>query len=132
MSTIEIELPYPPSVNHYWKHTKQGQHYISAEGKTYQNKVFVACLHILPLKPPLAVSVEVYVPDKRRRDLDNLWKVILDSLAHAKIIEDDCWQIVPKQSIEVKGIEKGGRIVVKLREVRDGGKDVRTEEARMD
>lgn len=26
---LEIALPYPPSVNHYWRHTRNGRHYIS-------------------------------------------------------------------------------------------------------
>jgi Holliday junction resolvase RusA-like endonuclease len=35
------------------------------------------------------VVVEVYVPDRRKRDLDNLHKGILDSLTHAGVWGDD-------------------------------------------
>ncbi|MCK3654244.1 hypothetical protein A4G19_13080 [Pasteurellaceae bacterium Macca] len=116
---VEIELPYPPSVNHYWKHTKQGRHYISPKGKAYQSQVFVACLGHLPFQKPVAISVDVYLPDNRKRDLDNLWKVLLDSLVNAQIVADDCWQYLPKLSIEAKGIEKGGRIVVRMEECKN-------------
>lgn len=112
---LTLELPYPPSVNHYWRHAR-GRHYITEQGRLYQSKVFVACLGYLPFKKPVSVSVSVWLPDNRKRDLDNLWKVLLDSLVKANIVEDDCWQCVPRQSIEAMGVVKGGRIVVRLRE----------------
>ena len=66
-------------------------------------------------KKPVSVKVQVWFPDKRKRDLDNLWKVLLDSLVNTEIVEDDCWQYMPKQSIEAMGIEKGGKLVVRIR-----------------
>ncbi|MDH2923948.1 crossover junction endodeoxyribonuclease RusA [Nicoletella semolina] len=114
---ITIDLPYPPTVNTYWRHTKQGRHYITEKGKMYQSKVFVACLGYLKFEKPVSISVKVWLPDNRKRDLDNLWKVLLDSLVNAQILPDDCWQCVPKQSIEAVGIEKGGRVVVRIREL---------------
>ncbi|HDR0997883.1 RusA family crossover junction endodeoxyribonuclease [Pasteurella multocida] len=117
---ITLALPYPPSVNHYWKHTRDGRHYITDKGRVYQSAVFMACMGYLPFKKPVSIKVQVWLPDKRRRDLDNLWKVLLDSLANAKIIEDDCWQCVPKQSIEAMGIEKGGKLLVRIREKENG------------
>lgn len=116
---ITLELPYPPSVNTYWRHAR-GRHYISEKGKAYQSKVFVACLGYLPFKKPVSIKVQVWLPDKRRRDLDNLWKVLLDSLVNAQIVADDCWQCMPKQSIEAMGVEKGGKLVVRLREIGNG------------
>ncbi|MGX2974469.1 RusA family crossover junction endodeoxyribonuclease [Ursidibacter arcticus] len=113
---ITLELPYPPSVNTYWRHARS-RHYISEKGKAYQSKVFEACLGYLKFKKPVSVKVQVWFPDKRKRDLDNLWKVLLDSLVNAQIVEDDCWQCMPKQSIEAMGIEKGGKLVVRIREI---------------
>jgi crossover junction endodeoxyribonuclease RusA len=37
----------------------------------------------------LAVEIEAHVPDKRKRDLDNLFKAVLDSLTHAGVWADD-------------------------------------------
>lgn len=116
---VTLELPYPPSVNTYWRHAR-GRHYISKKGKHYQSAVFLACMGYLPFKKPVSIEVQVWLPDNRTRDLDNLWKVLLDSLVNAKIVEDDCWQLMPKLSIEAMGVEKGGRLVVRIREVVNG------------
>ena len=38
---------------------------------------------------PLSVVVEVTVPDKRRRDIDNVVKALLDAMEQAGCYEDD-------------------------------------------
>lgn len=37
----------------------------------------------------LGVEIVAHVPDKRRRDLDNMLKAVLDSLTHAGVWADD-------------------------------------------
>jgi crossover junction endodeoxyribonuclease RusA len=37
----------------------------------------------------LAVSIEAFPPDRRKRDLDNMLKALLDSMTHAGIWHDD-------------------------------------------
>jgi len=37
----------------------------------------------------LAVEIYVYPPDRRRRDLDNILKNLLDSMQHAGVYKDD-------------------------------------------
>ena len=37
----------------------------------------------------LAVEIDAWMPDRRRRDLDNTLKATLDSLTHAGLWEDD-------------------------------------------
>ena len=73
---LELALPFPQSVNHYWRHTRAGKHYISDEGKRYQSQVFMLCMAELPFTQAVEISVEVTMPDNRARDLDNLWKVL--------------------------------------------------------
>lgn len=115
---LEIALPFPPSVNHYWLHTRQGKHYISDEGKRYQSKVFMACMAEIPFTQAVEISVEVTMPDNRARDLDNLWKVLLDSLTKAKIIEDDCWQKLPSITMKAVGVSKtNAGVVVTIKEL---------------
>ena len=38
---------------------------------------------------PVAVEIEAHMPDKRRRDLDNLLKGLFDALTHAGVWMDD-------------------------------------------
>ncbi len=88
---LQIELPWPPSINHYWRHTKNG-HYISNEGKAYRETVCYSCVKhrgILSDDTRLSVGIEAFPPDKRKRDLDNVLKSLLDALQHAGIYKDD-------------------------------------------
>ena len=83
-------LPYPPSVNHYYRHVG-ARVLISSEGRKYREAVWLAVLEQGRKRHEGPVSVELLVspPDKRRRDLDNVLKGLLDALAHAGVYEDD-------------------------------------------
>lgn len=88
---ISITLPWPPSINHYWRHTKNG-HYISKEGKTYRETVYYSCVKYkgkISDDSRLSVIIEAFPPDKRKRDLDNILKSLLDALQHAGMYKDD-------------------------------------------
>lgn len=92
MSDVSFVLPYPPSGNHAWKHTKGGRHYITREAQSY----FEHVIHIartsgadLMIGERMHVRCEIFPPDNRRRDLDNAWKVISDACTKAGIWEDD-------------------------------------------
>lgn len=98
---LTITLPWPPSVNHYWRHRIAGpkgkqfiQIYISGEGKAYRESVMDAVLRRWPGQAPsltsrLAVKLTIMLPDRRARDLDNLGKAVLDSLTHSGVYQDD-------------------------------------------
>ena len=88
---IELTLPWPPSVNRYWR-TFQGRMIISAEGRSYRKAVADQVLIQRGAKHyegKLRVTIEARRPDRRRRDLDNLLKAVLDSLTHAGVWVDD-------------------------------------------
>jgi Holliday junction resolvase RusA-like endonuclease len=87
---LELDLPYPPSVNHYWRHVGS-RVLISREGRAYRSTVgaILALRRVRPLVGSLAIEIDVYPPDRRRRDLDNLMKSLLDALAHGGAYEDD-------------------------------------------
>lgn len=93
--TLSFTLPYPPSVNTYWRHPSRGplagRHLISQEGRNYRETIHSLCgiAREAPLTGPLAVDIEAFFPDRRRRDLDNILKSLLDSLTHAGVWEDD-------------------------------------------
>src|SRR5262249_24797381 len=61
------------------------------EGRVYRDRVCRQLAHdgVCPLDGPLAVHIDAYPPDRRRRDCDNLFKALLDALAHGGAYHDD-------------------------------------------
>ena len=95
---FEVALPWPPTVNLYWRHKVTGRLatvYVSAEGKQYRkavnNLVMEAAMvqRYLKTAGPVRVVIEAFPPDRRKRDLDNILKSLLDALTHAGVWEDD-------------------------------------------
>lgn len=87
---LELDLPFPPSVNHYWRHVGP-RTLISRRGREYRETVcsLLARRRLQPLEGRLAVHVEAFPPDRRRRDADNLFKSLLDALGHGGAYRDD-------------------------------------------
>ena len=113
---LEFELPYPPSVNHYWRRVG-ARTLISRGGREFRQTVcsILAADRFEPLIGPLAVDVTVYPPDRRRRDVDNVQKALLDALQHGGAYADDS-QIV-RLSIEKGSPIKGGKTIVRIQQV---------------
>ena len=112
---LEIVLPYPPSVNHYWRHTRSGRHYISEAGRKFKAQAVEICKQFDPFVGAVAICLDVYYPDKRNRDPDNLFKVCRDSFVSAGLIEDDNNKIVQDLRIKNCGSKTGGMVVVKIK-----------------
>jgi Holliday junction resolvase RusA-like endonuclease len=87
---MDLELPYPPSVNHLWRRVGH-KTVISREGRRYRKAVETILLKrvVRPLLGRLAITVDLYPPDRRRRDLDNALKALLDALQHGGAYHDD-------------------------------------------
>lgn len=97
---IGLELPYPPSENRYRRHVGH-MVVLSSEGRRYRERVRAAALAagFVPaatggdpegiVRVPCALHVELYPADRRRRDIDNPLKALLDSLTFARVWEDD-------------------------------------------
>lgn len=95
---MKLTLPFPPSVNTYWRAPNKGplagRHLISAAGRKYQSDACAAIIEQLrrlpkPSTTPAAVAITLFPPDLRRRDLDNYNKALFDALTHAGVWEDD-------------------------------------------
>ena len=114
---IELELPFPPSVNHYYRRVGP-RTLISREGRRFRERVcaHLAGLGVRRLSGPLRIEIEIYPPDRRRRDIDNVQKALLDALQHGGLYEDDS-QIV-KLDIERRGCIAQGRTIVRVQEAR--------------
>ena len=113
--TITLTLPWPPSTNTYWRHVGT-KVLISAEGRAYRKAVADQVLiqrGAKRLAGRLHVDIIAHVPDKRRRDLDNLFKSVLDSMTHAGVWLDD-EQI---DSLAIRRGPIGGMLNVLVREL---------------
>jgi len=127
--TFALTLPWPPSVNHYWANrvipAKHGPRrfivmtYLADAGREYRVRVSEAIMaQRIPrrvLTGRLAIKVLAHPPDWRTRDLDNLWKGLLDSLKHADVIEDDGH--FDDLRIRRGKVMPGGKVMVDLSEI---------------
>ena len=112
--TLELELPWPPSVNHYYRHVGP-RVLISRDGRKYREIVagIVSQLGISQLKGKISLHAQFYPPDKRRRDLDNVGgKVLLDTLQAAGLFKDDSQ--VKRILLEMHEPIEGGMCFIKL------------------
>ncbi len=106
---IRARLPYPPTVNHYWK-IGQGRIYVSRNGVVYRKRV-LAILGDAPEQPGrLSVAVGVHPPDRRKRDLDNVLKCLLDAITKAGVWKDD--SVIDRLLVERRNVKTGGMVEV--------------------
>lgn len=116
---IELILPWSPTVNSYYVKTKTHM-YLSPKGKNFREDVVEALFQQAPDaclgEDKLFVEVVLFPPDRRRRDLDNHMKALLDALTHAGLWEDDSQidqlhiyrgEIVDKGLIHIRVYEAG-------------------------
>lgn len=115
MSESLVILPWPPSVNRYWRNVG-GRTLISRDGRQYR-KTVCGMLAFLPIDSHgdgrLSVEIIAHPPDRRRHDLDNLLKAPLDVLCHAGVYDDDSQ--IDELSISRGGVVRNGEIVIKIR-----------------
>lgn len=115
----KIDLPFPPSVNHYWRSTivnKRLRVLISKKGRDYRAQVarFVG-LGNKPFTGRVAIVVEAFPPDRRKRDLDNMLKALLDSMTHAGVWHDD--DQIDEVMIVRRAATRGGMMRVVVSEI---------------
>ena len=84
---LTIELPYPPSVNAYYV-CVNNRLVIGSAGKKYRERVRAEIREAGCLPGAVTVLAEFYPPDRRRRDVDNLFKAFFDAIKYG-LIEDD-------------------------------------------
>ena len=103
-----IKLPYPPSMNTYWRNFR-GNTVLSKAGREFKQAVW-AC--VMEQKIPkfgdkrLEVTLWLYPRSKVVTDLDNRLKAVLDGLEEAGVYDND-------GQIDILMIQRG--------EIRKGG-----------
>tara|TARA_R110002126_G_scaffold196770_7_gene344709 strand:- start:2366 stop:2782 length:417 start_codon:yes stop_codon:yes gene_type:complete len=108
---IELTLPFPPSVNAIYRPSR-GRIIHTQKARDYKKLCAVSIKKNRKVLVPGNVSVifNFYMPDRRKRDINNYYKMICDVLTERNIIEDDAFIL---QEIATNcGVEKPGRVEI--------------------
>lgn len=118
MEPLVLYLPFPPTVNHYWSAGHGKSRFVSAKGRMFRLAVQEAIVEQYrdTFEGRLQVSVLLHPGDRRKRDLDNYMKALLDALTHAGVWLDD--EQIDRLVIERGEIKKGGACVVEIMNIR--------------
>lgn len=95
--SLTLTLPWPPSLNTYWRTPNKGKlagrTLLSEAGRKYRQNLMeraqIENWGKVKAGARLSVQIDAWMPDRRRRDLDNILKAALDGLTHAGVWEDD-------------------------------------------
>tara|TARA_R110000803_G_scaffold87787_1_gene154702 strand:+ start:53 stop:346 length:294 start_codon:yes stop_codon:yes gene_type:complete len=94
---------------------------ISAKGRAYRLEVIALLANKYKgfhSGERLSVKILLNVPDKRRRDLDNVFKCVLDSMQHAGIYADDSQ--IDELYIKRGELVKGGKMTIDVESIVNG------------
>ena len=114
---INLRLPWPPTVNSYYGNAKNGRKYLTKRGRDYKKDAALEVMGQTYLRQygRLEVNIDAYPPDKRKRDIDNILKPLLDVLTECYVWEDDSQIDVLR--IRRKEISKPGYVRVHISEI---------------
>ena len=111
MPALQLNLPYPPSVNTYWGFHGH-RRFLTA--KALEFKKFVkkeVDQHSIRFGlARLEITIIACAPDKRTRDIDNILKPTLDALVEAGLFHDDAQ--VDRLTVKRGPVCKGGKATV--------------------
>ena len=117
-SCLLLELPFPPSLNTYYRNVR-GRTLLSAKGRQYKQDVLA---HVLtackgqprPMTGRLKVDIQLHFLTRRLCDIDNRPKAILDALEEAGVFENDSQ--VDVLTVERREVRQGGACLVMITE----------------
>ena len=116
---IRLELPYPPSANTYWRSVvinNRVRVLLSRKGREYKMAVQHACAAAgiagKRITHDVAIVISLYPPDRRRRDIDNSVKPLLDALTSAGVWLDDSQ--VCELTVKRMAIVRGGSVDMQI------------------
>ena len=85
---MKLMLPWPPTANTHWRNVN-GRTLLSKKGREYRAEVMIRCANKGRIEKRCRVDIEAFPPDKRKRDVDNILKPVLDALQSAGVLADD-------------------------------------------
>ena len=96
MSLCELKLGYPPTVNTYYRMVNingSPRALLSKKGRLYKMQCAAVAAETGVLNMGFTGPVELWLyyaaPDKKKRDLDNVLKAVLDGITYSGVIIDD-------------------------------------------
>lgn len=99
MASVNYRLPWPPSVNVYWRVGTSSKHGVPMQYLSHRAKQFRVDVQAVVWQqhngPPkkltgrLAVLLELSAGTKRKYDIDNFCKSTIDALMHSGVFVDD-------------------------------------------
>jgi Holliday junction resolvase RusA-like endonuclease len=110
---IVVNLPFPPTTNHLFINTSKGR----VRSSKYAEWAAEAGWELARQRPskaigPVALNFEFKMPEKRKRDLTNLFKAAEDLLVKFGVIEADDWTIVRDVRATLNDSVEGVRITI--------------------
>jgi crossover junction endodeoxyribonuclease RusA len=101
---LRCELPWPPSVNHYYVRTggrrtevdgvrvedRKGGVFLKPQAREFRRRVASLLSFCRPLEGELELRLILQPPnDRHQYDIDNPLKAVMDALRHAGVMADD-------------------------------------------
>jgi crossover junction endodeoxyribonuclease RusA len=78
----------PINVNNYIRHTRSGRHYKTPEAKAFEEIGAIACRGLSVSAKSYSVTIHIYQGEKKKGDIDNYAKQVLDLLANCGVLLD--------------------------------------------
>ena len=116
----QVTLPWPPTVNTYYS-VFRGRKLLSKQARAYKKECSFF-LKSIGMDCELQIEIACHMPDKRKRDLDNLLKPLLDVMTDNGVFKDDS-QIADLRIYKTDYGEKG-TVTIAIKELEDGKADI--------
>ena len=107
-------LPFPPSMNTYWRNFR-GRTILSKAGREYKKAIaeYVVENNVPKFgESKLKITMILQPKDKRKMDIDNRIKCVLDSLQEAGVFDDD-FQVDELHVMRGEQV-KGGKLLLTI------------------
>ena len=109
MASVELTLPWPPSVNSYWGFHGH-RRFLTQKALEFKKHAVAAVQGQKLGQARLSVTIIAHAPDRRTRDLDNILKPTLDALVQAGLFDDDSQ--VDLLTVQRGEVVKNGKAIV--------------------
>lgn len=112
---VILHLPWPPTINSYYKVTRNGQRYLDKKVREFRALVAESVHEQAPdvtIYDSIFMEAYLFPPDRRKRDLDNYMKGLLDALTEAGLWGDD--SLIDQLFIYRGEVVDGGSVRIEL------------------